>query len=217
MGISFFWFLGALIQLARAAVRPGRTARRRGGVDAAVHRAGDRHRRRQPRRPAGSRATRSSWASCRSAAFGMGVFSLLLVFAVPSYWLCAAGARAGRVLRRLVRGAAERAAAARAGRRREGPRPGDQQRRQHRRHPARVGRALRARRAAGHERRARSSAIAGVVHAARDHLHPDDPAGLLRALRAVDADAHGLPHQDRRPAEHPAARARRSSSRTTCR
>jgi acyl-[acyl-carrier-protein]-phospholipid O-acyltransferase/long-chain-fatty-acid--[acyl-carrier-protein] ligase len=56
-----------------------------------------------------------------------------------------AGARARGLCGRLVRGAAERAAATRAGRHREGSRHGDQQRGQHDRHPARVGRALRTR------------------------------------------------------------------------
>ena len=41
----------------------------------------------------------------------------------------------------------------------------------------------------------------------RGHPHRDDlpvihPAGLFRAIRAVDGDAHGVSHQDRRPPEH---------------
>ena len=97
-----------------AAVRPARAARRRSGDHAAAHGARRRHRRRAAWSRAGCRATRSSWASCRSASIGMGVFSLRARGGAALVRAVGDRARADRVLRRAGSRAAERAAAAEA-------------------------------------------------------------------------------------------------------
>ena len=143
IGISYFWFLGSLLQLSLLPVRHAGAAR---STESRVELAPDARWRSASApaasRPAGCRATRSSSASRRSASIGMGVFACCSSrSATRSRWR-AVDAGAGRLLRRPVRRAAQRAAAAAARRRRKGPHAGDQQLPEHGRDPAGVGRAV---------------------------------------------------------------------------
>ncbi len=205
IGISYFWFLGALLQMALLLFGQHALHVADAAISRLLHGARRRHRRGQPgRRPAVGRQGRARPRADRidrdgrvqSVAGGRAA----IVRAVGDR------ARADRLLRRLVRRAAQRAPAAEAERGRKGPRPGDEQRPQYRRHHAGVrrrstllGDVARPDRDPDHRRR-------GRLHARVEHLRAGEAAGLLRPVLAVAAHAHDLPDQDRRPAEHPAAR-----------
>ena len=186
-------------------------------IDAALHGARGRHRRGQPGRRAGCRATRSSSVSCRSdrsawacsacgslvapPSFAQSGVALVLIgffgglFAVPLNALLQqrpSDDEKGRVLATNnvlnTVGILLASAALYAARRRRRP-----------------------------VRRRQIIVVAGVFTLVVEHLRARDAAGLLHPVLAVAAHAHDLPDQDRRPAEHPAARPGAASSRITCR
>ena len=218
VGISYFWFLGALLQQVLLPWGQRVVRRRRSGRDAPLH---------VPRRSASAPA---AWSAGRLSgdkvelglvplgSIGLGVFSLLLV--ADGAALLARGGR-----RSCCSASPAASSPCRSTRCSSSGRPTTRRAACSRRTTSSTrsaccssaARLLAARRPAALLARARSSCIAGVFTLVVDRLHRLAAAGLLRPLHAVAADAHDLPHQDRRPPEHPARAARRSSSPITCR
>ena len=156
-GISYFWFLGSLLQLLMILFGTevmGLSDRWTGilttfaaigiaiGSMAAGRLSGD----------------KVELGLAPIGSIGMGVFAVLLSQSAHSFALAAVNLTHGRLLRRAVRGAAQRAAPAEERRRGKGPPDGDQQLPQHAGDHVRVRRAV------------------AVPRRLRDDRRPDHPA-----------------------------------------
>ena len=215
LGICYFWFLGALLQLRD----PARSARSRCtssdvriallgtwlaiGIGVGSMAAG---------RLSGDR--RSSWASCRSA---RSAWALRRAGALAGDPVVPAGVRSRSTVLGFAGGLFAVPLNALLQQRPdddgEGAGHRDQQPDEHRRHAARVRRAVAARRRDMHLSPERIILVVGNPDAGRDVYVLSAAAGFLRPLHAVAADAHDLPHPHRRAGARSVARRRRCSCR----